>query len=233
MDKFLDVILSYDFTWFFTIAVLIISFIAQIKVSSTFSKYNKVKTFQGITAAQVARQILDSNGLYHIQIERISGNLTDHYDPRNNKIALSQPVYDSTSVAAIGVAAHEVGHAIQYANNYKPIKIRNAILPIAQIGSQAWLWIFILGMVLEWANLVFVGIALFFFIFLFQLVTLPVEFNASNRAIATLERENYLGRDELNGAKKVLGAAAMTYVAAMLSSLATLLRLLSRTRKRN
>ena len=208
------------------IAAFIFSIFTSINVKGTFRKYNKMPSSRGMSAADIARQILDSNGLYNVQVTRVSGELTDHYDPRTNTVALSAPVFDSVSVGAIGVAAHEVGHAIQYAENYTPIRIRMAILPVAQFGSSAWILFFILGIVFNMPILRGIGIGLFAAIVLFQLITLPVEFNASNRAIHTLESQNMLAPDELVGAKKVLKAAALTYVAAAVSAIMSLLRLI-------
>ena len=209
------------------IAAFIFSIFTSINVKSTFRKYNKMPSSRGMSAATIARQILDSNGLYNVQITRVSGELTDHYDPRTNTVALSAPVYDSISVGAIGVAAHEVGHAIQYAENYTPIKIRMAILPVAQFGSSAWILFFILGIVFNMPLLRGVGIGLFAAIVLFQLITLPVEFNASYRALATI----ILFGGEYTGAKKTLTAAAMTYVASLAVALLQLLRLIASSRR--
>ena len=168
------------------IAAFIFSIFTSINVKGTFRKYNKMPSSRGMSAADIARQILDSNGLYNVQVTRVSGELTDHYDPRTNTVALSAPVYDSVSVGAIGVAAHEVGHAIQYAENYTPIRIRMAILPVAQFGSSAWILFFILGIVFNMPILRGIGIGLFASIVLFQLRTLPVEFNERHIAIDTL-----------------------------------------------
>ena len=219
--------LYFDSTYLIVLPAIIFALIAQIMVKSTFNKYSKEKNVQGYTARDVARQILDENGLYNIQIEHISGNLTDHYDPSANVIRLSDTVYNSTSVAAIGVAAHEVGHAIQHAQGYSPIKIRQAIIPITRIGSNLAVPLVLIGMVFsafQW--LVPVGIFLYTGVVLFQAVTLPVEFNASSRALRTLDEIEILRNDEVKMAKKVLTAAAMTYVAAMFSSLMSLLRLI-------
>lgn len=217
----------YDATLLLVIPAIIFALIAQIKVKTTFSKYSSEHNQHGYTAKEVARKILDDNGLQHISIEYISGELTDHYDPSANVIRLSDSVYSSTSVAAIGVAAHEVGHAIQHAKGYAPIKVRQAIIPVTQIGSKLAFPLVLLGMLfasLDW--LVPVGILLYTGVVFFQAVTLPVEFNASNRALKTLDENLILYKDEVKMAKKVLGAAAMTYVAAMFSSLMSLLRLI-------
>lgn len=210
---------------------LIISLAASWNVNATFKRYANTHNIRGITAAQVARQILDDHGLYHVTIERVSGNLTDHYDPRANVVRLSDATFQSTSTAAIGVAAHECGHAVQHAEGYTPIKIRSAVIPVTQIGSKFWYIIFLLGLILGnsyvGATLQMIGILLFSLIVLFQLVTLPVEFNASSRAMHTLETRFILSDDELVQARKVLTAAAMTYVAALLNSILQLIRLLA------
>ena len=213
------------------IAAFIFSIFTSINVKGTFRKYNKMPSSRGMSAADIARQILDSNGLYNVQVTRVSGELTDHYDPRTNTVALSAPVYDSVSVGAIGVAAHEVGHAIQYAENYTPIRIRMAILPVAQFGSSAWILFFILGIVFNMPILRGIGIGLFAAIVLFQLITLPVEFNASHRALATIKDQGILFCAEYTGAKKTLTAAAMTYVASLAVALLQLLRLIASSRR--
>lgn len=213
------------------IAAFIFSIFTSINVKGTFRKYNKMPSSRGMSAADIARQILDSNGLYNVQVTRVSGELTDHYDPRTNTVALSAPVYDSVSVGAIGVAAHEVGHAIQYAENYTPIRIRMAILPVAQFGSSAWILFFILGIVFNMPILRGIGIGLFAAIVLFQLITLPVEFNASHRALATIKNQGILLGAEYTGAKKTLTAAAMTYVASLAVALLQLLRLIASSRR--
>lgn len=217
----------YDPTYLLVLPAIIFALIAQVMVKSTFSKYSSENNQHGYTAKEVARKILDENGLYNVSIEYVSGNLTDHYDPSANVIRLSDSVYNSTSVAAIGVAAHEVGHAIQHAQGYTPIKIRQAIIPITQIGSSLALPLVFIGMLfgaLQW--LIPVGIFLYTGVVLFQAVTLPVEFNASGRALKTLDENVILYKSEVKMAKKVLTAAAMTYVAAMFSSLMSLLRLI-------
>ncbi|MBE7032714.1 MAG: zinc metallopeptidase [Ruminococcaceae bacterium] len=203
----------------------ILSVIASFKVNSTFKKYSNLHTGRNITGEQAARSILDANGLYHVKVERVAGNLTDHYDPKANVIRLSDSVHSSTSVAAVGVAAHEAGHAVQHATNYKPIQVRNSIVPVANIGSMAGPYLVILGLLMSSGPLAYAGIIFFSLAVIFQLVTLPVEFNASSRAIATLENDGYLESVEVPAVKKVLGAAAMTYVAAAAVSIAQLLRL--------
>ncbi len=217
----------WDPTYWVVLPAVIFALIAQIKVKSTFSKYSSEKNEHGYTAREVARKILDENGLYNVQIEYVQGNLTDHYDPSASVVRLSDSVYNSTSVAAIGVAAHEVGHAIQHAQGYAPIKIRQAIIPITQIGSNLAVPLVLVGMLFSALDfLIPVGIFLYAGVVLFQVVTLPVEFNASGRALKTLDENVILYKDEVKMAKKVLTAAAMTYVAAMFSALMSLLRLI-------
>ncbi|MBQ4526548.1 MAG: zinc metallopeptidase [Clostridia bacterium] len=203
---------------------ILLSLFAQMKVSSTFGKYNSVRNHRNITGFDVARRILDRNGLNYIPIERTRGNLTDHYDPKKKVLRLSDSVFSSTSIAALGVAAHECGHAIQHAYGYTPLKIRHAVFPVVRISSTLAVPLIILGFVLATTNLVYVGIVLFAAVVLFQLITLPVEFDASRRALAILSCENYLYEDEMKGARKVLSAAALTYVASALTSLMQLLR---------
>ena len=195
-------------------------------VKSAFSEYSKVRNSRGLTGADAAREILDRNGLTNVRIEHISGSLTDHYDPKANVIRLSDDVYGSATVAAVGVAAHEAGHAVQYAEGYYPIKIRNAIIPVTRFGSSLSTPLVILGLALSWDFLITAGILLFCAVVLFQAITLPVEFNASGRALKTLRSSHFLEDDEMKGARSVLTAAAMTYVAAMLSALLSLVRLL-------
>ena len=218
---------SYDWTILIVLPALIISIWAQIKVNSTYKKYSDVMARRGITAAEAARRILDADGLHHVTIEHISGHLTDHFDPNANVIRLSDSVYASTSVAAIGVAAHEAGHAIQHAKGYGPIRLRQAIIPVTKIGSMMAIPLFFLGLLMTLDIFMLLGIVLYATIAFFQLVTLPVEFNASARALANLRATNMLDSEELSGSKKVLTAAALTYVAALLTSLLTLLRLIA------
>ena len=224
-----------DWTVLVLIPAMIFAFWAQINVQMTFSRFRQVRNRRGLTAADVARRILDANGLNYVQIQRVSGELTDHYDPRAQVVRLSDSVYDATSVAAIGVAAHEVGHACQHAEDYVPLRIRSAIIPMTRIGSMLAMPVFILGLLFAqlslYGNMVgdvfmMLGILLFSLSTLFQLVTLPTEFNASARALKTLESYGILDGDELVGARSTLRAAALTYVAALASSLASLLRLL-------
>lgn len=204
---------------------IIIALVVQIKMSATYSKYSKVYSRSGVTAEEAARRILNANGLYDVTIERVSGNLTDHYDPRTNTVRLSDSVYGSNSLAAVGVAAHEVGHAIQHARDYFPMKVRSAIIPATNFGAGISPLILIIGVIFMSDPLIIAGIALYSLTAVFQLVTLPVEFNASRRALETLDNYGILERDELPQVRKVLGAAAMTYVASLLVSLMYILRL--------
>lgn len=216
----------WDQTMIILIPALIFSLIAQLMVKGAFSKYSGVRNSRGYTGADAARAILDRNGLSYIRIEHINGELTDHYDPGANVIRLSDSVYNNDSVAAVGVAAHEAGHAVQYAEGYGPIKVRSAIIPITQFGSNLSTPLVILGIIFSSNVLITAGILLFCTVVLFQAITLPVEFNASGRALKVLREEHFLDDDEMNGAKSVLTAAALTYVAAMFSALASLARLL-------
>ena len=225
---------GYGFDWTYLVIVLpcvILSMWASSTVNSTFKKYANVLSYRHITGAEAAQRVLSANGVRGVRIERVSGNLTDHYDPRTNVIRLSDSVHSSTSVAAIGVACHEAGHAVQYAENYGPIKLRAAIIPITNIGSKLAMPLILLGIVLSFLGnfsyaIVDLGIACFGLSLLFQLVTLPVEFNASRRAMQAIESGNLLTDEEQRGAKKTLKAAAMTYVAATAVALAQLVRLL-------
>lgn len=223
----------YDYYYIvLVLPMIILSLIAQGMVNSRFSKFSRVMTARRFTATEAARQILDENGLYNVRIEAISGNLTDHYDPKANVIRLSDSVRNSSSVAAVGVAAHEAGHAVQHATGYLPIKIRNAFVPIANLGSRLGIPLIVIGFLLMALQpylgdfLVNFGIIFFSAAVLFQIITLPVEFDASGRAIKILGGSGYLSNDEVKMVKKVLGAAAMTYVAAATTSVAQLLRLL-------
>lgn len=209
---------------------------ASARVNSTFEKYSKQHVACGMTGAQAARLILDANGLSQVRIERISGNLTDHYDPRTHTIRLSEGVYSAETTAAIGVAAHECGHALQHAEGYAPLRIRTAIVPITNIGSQLAMPLILIGIIFSYAGSIFTtiayaGVACFSLSALFQLITLPTEFNASSRALGALEREAGLSAEELNGSRRVLSAAALTYVAALAVSLMQLLRLLLLVRR--
>ena len=216
----------YDWTVLIVLPALFFTIWAQIKVSSSFNKFSGVHTRGNLTGAEAARRILDANGLFDVKIERVRGNLTDHYDPRTNTIRLSETVHDASSVAAVGVAAHETGHAIQYAKQYLPIRLRMSIIPITRIGSYLSMPLFIIGLLLASDPLILFGIMLYACLTLFQLITLPVEYNASRRAMQTLESQGILYKDELRGAYSVLSAAVLTYVAALATSLLTLLRLL-------
>ncbi len=223
---------GFDLTYLvLVLPCVILAMIASARVNSTFKKYSSVLSARRITGAQAAQQVLYANGVTNVRVERVSGNLTDHFDSKGNVIRLSENVYDSTSVAAIGVACHEAGHAAQYAHNYGPIKLRAAIIPITNIGSMLAMPLILLGLLLQVGesysfNFVYAGIACFGLSLVFQLVTLPVEFNASRRAMNAIAEENILSEEEQKGARKTLSAAAMTYVAATAVSLAQLLRLL-------
>ncbi|MBQ7986000.1 MAG: zinc metallopeptidase [Clostridia bacterium] len=225
----------YDPTYFLVIIGFIFAMIASSGVQSAFRKYSKVKSYRNYTGADAARKILDDNGLYNVRVEHISGNLSDHYDPKANVIRLSDATYSDTSVAAIGVAAHEAGHAVQHAVGYAPIKVRNAIVPAVNIASSLSMPLFLIGLLFAAPMLTNLGILLFSGALVFQVVTLPVEFNASRRALTILNQSAMLEDDELAGAKKVLRAAAMTYVAAVISTALQLLRLilLSNSRRRD
>ena len=210
---------------------LILAMAAQGKVSSTFNKYSRVQSHIGITGAEAARRIMEQNGIYDVSIERVSGNLTDHYDPSRKVLRLSDSVYSSSSIAAIGVAALETGHAIQHARNYAPLSLRSLMVPLANIGSRLSMPLILIGLLFSFASsmgntLITLGIIFFGLSVVFTIITLPVEFNASRRAIACLDESRILYSDEIDGAKKVLSAAAMTYVASTVVALANLLRLI-------
>ena len=234
----------YGFDWTYVYLVLpclIFSLWASWQVNSTFKKYSRQYSMRGITGADAAQQVLRANGVTGVRIERIGGSLTDHYDPTSNVIRLSDDVYASTSTAAIGVACHEAGHAVQYAQGYAPIKLRAAIIPVTNFGSKLAMPLILLGILFSSLGstsdfFINLGIACFGLSVLFQLVTLPVEFNASHRALVAIEQNGILTEDELSGARKPLSAAAMTYVAATAAALAQLLRLLilfGNNRRRN
>ncbi len=216
----------YDWTYFLVIIGAIIGAIASSNVKSTYAKYGRVGSHSGMTAMDAARRILDNAGLRHVRIERISGDLTDHYSPKEQILRLSDTTINSTSVAAIGVAAHECGHAIQHAKGYAPLNIRNAIVPVVNLGSKLSWPILMVGLLFSIGGLLDLGIILFSLTFLFQVITLPVEFDASSKALKILDNSNMLYEEELRGAKKVLSAAALTYVAAAVASLLSLLRLI-------
>ena len=218
---------GFDATYILVLIGVIICMAASAKVNSTFQKYARVHSASGMTGAQAADKLLRSNGIYDVRIEHISGNLTDHYDPKNKVLRLSDATYGSSSVAAVGVAAHECGHAIQHAKGYAPLQIRSNIVPIANIGSKLSWPLILLGVILSWNHtLITIGIVLFSFAVLFQLVTLPVEFDASKRAVRLLGENGILYGQEVDQTKKVLQAAALTYVAGAASSILQLLRLI-------
>ncbi|MDO4343459.1 MAG: zinc metallopeptidase [Eubacteriales bacterium] len=223
----------FDPTMLLAILGLILTMIASARVNSTFAKYNKVRCMAGMTGAEAAQRVLQSAGIYDVQIRRVSGKLTDHYDPRNKTLNLSDSTYASNSVAAVCVAAHECGHAIQHQKGYGPLVLRSTLVPAANIGSQLSWPIFFAGLIFSLQPLLMAGIILFSLAVLFQLVTLPVEFNASSRALKILDTSGMLGEQEMPGARKVLKAAAMTYVAALASSMLQLLRLILIARGRD
>ncbi len=221
---------GYGFLWDPTYILIVIGavicLLASARVRTTFNKYSNVRSMSGMTGAQAAERILQHAGIYDVRVQHISGHLNDHYDPRNKTLSLSDSVYNSTSVAAVGVAAHECGHAIQHAKNYAPLKIRGSLVPVANLGSTLAWPLIVLGIIFSGPVLIKVGIIFFFCAVLFQLVTLPVEFNASGRAVRILGQTGILGDQELGMTRKVLGAAAMTYVASAAASILQLLRLL-------
>lgn len=216
----------FDPTMLLILPALLLAMWAQFRVQSTFRKYSDAPSAQGWTAAEMAADLLARNGLGNVRVERVRGSLTDHYDPRTNTLRLSDTVYGSTSLAALGVAAHECGHAMQEAEGYKPLRIREKIVPVAQIGSWAAMPLFVLGLVMSWEPLLTAGIIVFSLVVAFYLVTLPVEFDASGRALEQLEGGGYLSSAETDDAGRVLRAAALTYVAAALQAVLQLLRLL-------
>lgn len=214
----------YDYTMIILIPGIMLAMWAQLKVKSSFARYSEVYAGRGVTAERVARTLLDGFGLQNVKIERVSGQLTDHYDPRAKILRLSDSVSGSSSIAAIGIAAHEVGHAVQDKKGYAPLRIRNSIVPVASIGSSAALPLFFLGLIMGSTQMLNIGIALFIGVVIFHLVTLPVEFDASSRALKLLSNTGTLDSRELAGARKVLNAAAWTYVAATLVAVLHLLR---------
>lgn len=224
---------GYDWTYFaFMVPGMLISLWASAKVKSTFAKYQNVRTLNGLTGAQAARQILDDNGLQNVPVNRVPGHLTDHYDPAKKVVSLSDATYSSSSVGAVGVAAHECGHAVQHAVGYLPIKLRTAIVPLCKIGSGLSMPLILVGFWFSMTQLISAGIVLFSLAVLFQLVTLPVEFNASSRALATLRQSGMVTQEESLGVSKVLTAAALTYVAALLQSLLQLLYFINLANRR-
>ena len=216
-----------DATYFLLILAAVISLAASARLRMTFASYSKKRSASGLTGYQTAMRILREAGITDVQVVPVQGNLTDHYDPRTKRVCLSESIYGQTSLAAVGVAAHECGHAIQHARNYAPLNIRSAIVPAANLGSSLSWPIFFLGLIMSMRPLLTAGILLFSLALLFQLVTLPVEFNASHRALVMLEGTGILSHDENKGARKVLGAAALTYVAAAAGSLLQLLRMIA------
>ena len=222
----------WDWTMILVIPGLLLGLWAQMRVSSAFRKYSAVYARSGMSAEDVARSMLNQAGCGNVSIRTVSGNLTDHYDPRNNTLRLSDGVYGSSSVAAIGIAAHECGHAMQQHEGYAPLVLRSALVPVVNLGSNLYFPIFLLGLLFSWEPLIYVGIACFALTLVFSLVTLPVEFNASGRALRVLDQQGYLSSEEMDGARAVLNAAAMTYVAATISSLLQLVRLLIIARNR-
>ncbi|MCL2018529.1 MAG: zinc metallopeptidase [Oscillospiraceae bacterium] len=232
LEYFLD---NPNAAWLLVMATIIIAMFASLNVKLTFSKYNKKRSAKGIPAHMIARQILDNNGLYDVEVHSTHGNLTDHYDPRTKVVALSESTFNSAAVGAIGVAAHECGHAIQHADNYVPVKVRSAIFPVVSIANRTWMFLVIIGMFLPLIPgtiMINIGIISFTLAAVFQLITLPVEFDASSRALRTIAAADILDKTEQKGAAKVLKAAALTYIAALLVSLAQLIRLLSIARRR-
>lgn len=225
----------YDYYWLILIPV-VVAMIALANVNSTYRKYQQVANSRGLTGEMAARKILDANGLFNVRIEHIAGKLSDHFDPRDNVVRLSDSTFASSSVAAVGVAAHEVGHAIQYAKGYAPMKLRSAVIPLTNIGSTLSYPLVILGLIFNSALgdlFINIGIVLFLTVVVFQFATLFVEFNASSRAMKTLESDNILEGDELSMSRKVLTAAALTYVAALFTAIINLLRLLLIANGRN
>lgn len=223
---------NYMLVYILSVAAFIFALVCSARVKSTYAKYSRINSQKHLQAFQVARQILDNNGLYDVTVVHISGHLTDNFNPKTKVVSLSDSVYNSSSLAAIGVAAHECGHAIQHAKGYTPIKIRSAFVPLANLGNMTYIYVFLLGLLFNNDLLVNIGIVLFAFVVIFQLITLPVEFNASSRAMKTLESQLILERSELPAAKKTLSAAAMTYVASLVVSLTQLLKLIARTNRR-
>lgn len=214
---------------YLVVPAIIIMLWSQIRVKTVFSKYSTQHS--PLTGADAARRVLETNGVYNVKIERVSGNLTDHYDPRTNVIRLSDSVYGANNLSAVGVAAHEAGHAVQYAKGYVPIKVRSVILPVCNLGSQLPMPLLIIGLIFNFYFLVKLGVIFFCVALLFQLLTLPIEFNASHRALVTLDNSGLIREDEKKAVRRVLSAAAITYVAALLVSLAQLIRLLAITKR--
>ncbi|HAS72580.1 MAG TPA: peptidase [Clostridiales bacterium UBA8960] len=218
--------MGYGSSYILLFFLFIMASLASMGVKSTFNRYHKVRNARNLTGAEAADMMLRQNGIHDVKIERVKGYLSDHYDPRAKTIRLSEPVYDNPSIASVSVACHEVGHAIQHANEYVPLKMRTALLPLAQLGSQALWPLFMIGIVLSLPQLINIGILFFSFSVIFQLLTLPVEFNASSRAILMMDQLGILSSEENASAKKVLNAAAMTYVAAAAMAVGQLIRML-------
>lgn len=217
----------YDWTfWVFVVPGILLGIWADLKVRSAYAKYSKVKVAKGVTGYDAARAILNANGLGYVRIEKIGGTMTDHFDPRENVVRLSAAVYDGATVAAVGIASHECGHAVQYAESYTPMKVRGALVGATNFSSMFSIFFVMLGVLFAFPPLAYFGVGLFGLVALFQLITLPVEFNASRRAIAALEGSGVFREEELNGVDQVLTAAALTYVAALVSTVLQLLRLL-------
>lgn len=228
--------IGYGIDYYYLVLILpalALSLFAQFKVKSTFAKYSQIASQSGYTGEHAARLILEQNGLLGVRVERVAGSLTDHFDPRTNVLRLSESTYANRSIAAIGVAAHEAGHAIQHDTGYLPNKVRSALVPLANIGSTAGPYMAMFGLILSMQILLNIGILLFGFAVLFYVVTLPVEFNASSRAMSVLEEQGMLNPEELRGARKVLSAAALTYIASALMAFASMLRLILLSRNRN
>ena len=217
----------YDWTfWAFVVPGILLGIWADLKVRSAYAKYSKVRVAKGVTGYDAARAILNANGLYDVRIEKIGGTMTDHFDPRENVVRLSAAVYDGATVAAVGIASHECGHAVQYAESYAPMKVRGALVGATNFSSMFSIFFVMLGVLFAFPPLAYFGVGLFALVALFQLITLPVEFNASRRAIAALEGSGVFREEELDGVDQVLTAAALTYVAALVSAVLQLLRLL-------
>ncbi len=217
----------YDWTfWVFVVPGILLGIWADLKVKSAYAKYSKVKVAKGVTGYDAARAILNANGLQHVRIEKIGGTMTDHFDPRENVVRLSAAVYEGATVAAVGIASHECGHAVQYAQSYTPMKVRGALVGATNFSSMFSIFFVMLGVLFAFPPLAYFGVGLFGLVALFQLITLPVEFNASRRAVSALEGSGVFREEELNGVDQVLTAAALTYVAALVSTVLQLLRLL-------
>ena len=216
----------FDWTYILVIAGALLSLLASWNVKSSYNRYARIANMRGLTGAEAARRILEANNVMNVQVQHVRGELTDHYDPRTQTVNLSDSVYNSTSVAALGVAAHECGHVMQHETGYVPLQIRTALVPAANIGSRFGIYIVILGLILAFEPLTTIGIWVFSIAVLFQIVTLPVEFDASRRALSMLEGYGMMGQEEVGGARKVLTAAALTYVAAAAASVMSLVRLL-------